>query len=101
MRLYSQGIRRDYHEAVKWYHLEVERGSSGAQANFGIMYLLGFGVSKNLTRAYMWLDLAAGKWIGLAQQGRTEAAEEMLPSQILRAQKMANDCKSRNYKNCD
>jgi uncharacterized protein len=100
-RNYGQGIRRDYREAVKWYHLAAERGSSGAQAHLGIMYIRGFGVSRNLIRAYMWLELASDRGIGVAQQGRAEAAEGMSPSQISRAKKMAANCRSRNYKNCD
>ena len=100
-RGYAQGIRRDYREAVKWYHLAAERGSSGAQAHLGIMYIRGFGVSRNLIRAYMWLELASDRGIGVAQQGRAEAAEGMSPSQIFRAKKMAANCRSRNYKNCD
>jgi TPR repeat protein len=100
-RGYGQGIRRDYREAVKWYHLAAERGSSGAQAHLGIMYIRGFGVSRNLIRAYMWLELASDRGIGVAQQGRAEAAEGMSSSQIFRAKKMAANCRSRNYKNCD
>jgi len=100
-RGYGQGIPQDYREAVKWYRLAAEMGSAGAQANLGMMYIRGFGVSRNLIRAHMWLDLASSKGIGLAQQGRAEATEEMTSSQISKAQKMAKDCKSRNYKNCD
>jgi len=100
-RGYGQGIRRDYHEAVKWYSLAAERGSPGAQAHLGIMYIRGFGVPRNLIRAYMWLELASNKGIGVAQQGRAEAAERMSLSQIFKAQKMAANCRSRNYKNCD
>ncbi len=100
-RGYGQGIPQDYREAVKWYRLAAEMGSAGAQANLGMMYIRGFGVSRNLIRAYMWLDLASAKGIGLAQQGRAKATEEMTPSQISKAKKMAKDCKLRTYKNCD
>ena len=100
-RGYGHGIRRDYREAVKWYRLAAERGNSGAQAHLGIMYIRGFGVSRNLIRAYMWLELASDRGIGMAQQGRTEAAEGMSPSQISKAKKMAANCRLRNYKNCD
>lgn len=100
-RSHGQSITQNYHKAVKWYRLGAELGSAGAQANLGMMYIRGFGVSRNLIRAYMWLDLASAKGIGLAQQGRTVAAEEMTPSQISKAKKMAEDCKLRNYKNCD
>jgi len=102
--IYERGygkLPQDYHEAVKWYRLAAEMGSAGAQANLGMMYIRGFGVSRNLIHAHMWLDLASAKGIGLAQQGRAEATEEMTPSQISKAQKMAKDCKFRNYKNCD
>ena len=100
-RGYGQGIRRDYREAVKWYRLAAVRGNPGAQAHLGIMYIRGFGVSRNLIRAYMWLEMASDRGIGMAQQGRTEAAEGMTPSQIFRAKKMAVTCRYRNYKNCE
>ena len=99
-RGYGQGIIRDYREAIKWYHLGAEMGSPGAQANLGMMYIRGFGVPRNLILAYMWLDLASAKGIGLAQQGRAEAAEEMTTSQISKAIKMAKKCKLRNFRNC-
>jgi len=97
----QQGLPQDYREAVKWYRLAAEMGNAGAQANLGMMYIRGFGVSRNLIHAHMWLDLASARGIGLAQQGRAEATEEMTPFQISKAQKMAKDCKFRNYKNCD
>lgn len=97
---YGQGIIRDYREAVKWYRLGAEMGSAGAQANLGMMYIRGFGVSRNLLLAHMWLDLASVKGIGLAQQGRAEAAGEMTSSQISKAIKMAKKCKLRNFRNC-
>ena len=100
-RSYGQGIRRDYREAVKWYRLAAEKGNPGAQAHLGIMYIRGFGVSRNLIRAYMWLELASDRGIGMAQQSRAEAAEDMSSSQIFRAKKMAANCRLRNYKNCD
>lgn len=100
-RGHGQSISQDYRKAVKWYRLGAELGSAGAQANLGMMYIHGFGVSRNLIRAYMWLDLASAKGIGLAQQGRIAAAEEMTPFQISKAEKMVKDCKLSNYRNCD
>ena len=97
----GQGVTQDYQEAIKWYRLAAEQGSSGAQASLGIMYGQGQGVSKDDIRAYMWLDLAASQGVNLAEHGRNLLAEKMTISQINEAQKKTMNCKNSDYKNCD
>jgi uncharacterized protein len=65
------------------------------------MYDLGEGVAQNNIRACIWKSLAAAKSEIDAAQQRDDLASRMTKDQLEKAQKMARDCKARNYKSCD
>jgi hypothetical protein len=48
----------------------------------------------------MWLDLAASNGSDLAEHGRNLLAKKMSPSQINKAEELAEVCKKSNYKDC-
>jgi hypothetical protein len=48
----------------------------------------------------MWFNLAANNGDVNAKENLDKMAKEMKPSQIANAQRMAQDCEKRNYKNC-
>ena len=56
---YGWGVPQDYKEAVKWYKLSAEQGSSGAQSSLGLMYKNGEGVPQNDIEGVKWLRLSA------------------------------------------
>ena len=97
----GEGANQDYQKAVKWYRLSAEQGNAIAQYNIGAMYAMGNDVSQDYARAYMWFSLAASNGGRNAEKGLESVAKEMTPSQIADAQRMARDCETMNYKNCE
>ena len=85
---------------LKWYQLAAEQGSGKAQSNLGLMYRKGEGVAQDNVLAHMWLNLAAsrlppGEERDKAVRNRDEVAEEMTPDQIVEAQRLARQWKSK------
>ena len=54
----GQGVRQDYHQAVKWHQKAAEQGDAKAQAMLGLMYAFGKGVRQNNVTAKMWYGKA-------------------------------------------
>ncbi|MCK5715832.1 MAG: sel1 repeat family protein, partial [Nitrosomonadaceae bacterium] len=96
----GKGVTQDYQEAAKWYHLAAEQGDVDAQNNLGVMYVKGTGINQDYILARMWFNLAANNGDINAKENLDKMAKEMKPSQIANAQRMAQDCEKRNYKNC-
>ena len=97
----GRGVVQDYAEAVKWYKLAAGQGFASAQHNLGFMYDNVQGVVQDYVRAHMWLNLAAAQGNANAVKNRDIVAAKMTTQQIAEAQKLARECKARNYKNCD
>ena len=97
----GKGVPQDYAKAVKWYRLAAEQGDGKAQHNLGWMYLKGEGsLRKDNSLAYMWFHLLLINGNELGGEPRNIAAEEMTPEDISKAQVMARECMSNDYKNC-
>jgi len=98
---YGWGVSKDDKEAVRWYRLAAEQRHVPAQSNLGWMYKMGRGVKMEFVRAHMWFDIAAS--LGDkddAPKFRDEVARYMTSAQITKAQKLARECKRKNYKDC-
>jgi hypothetical protein len=65
------------------------------------MYAMGDDVTQDYAHAYMWFSFAASNGSRNAKKGLESVAKEMTPSQIADAQRMARDCETMNYKNCE
>ena len=63
----SQGVDRNYVEALKWYRLSAIQGMAEAQFYMGIMITLGQGVMQNDDEAFKWYRLAADQGLAAAQ----------------------------------
>ena len=48
----------------------------------------------------MWANLSAAQGTEMGAQGRDIVANNMTPSQIEKAQKLARECVAKNYKGC-
>lgn len=61
--LYSTGtgVKRDYVEALKWYHASAEQGDDIAQVNLGVMYEQGQGTPQDYGLAKDYFLLASKK----------------------------------------
>ena len=96
----GKAVLQDYAEAVKWYRLPAEQGNASAQNNIGVRYENGEGVLQDNVRAHMWYNIAAANGHEKAGEWRDERAGLMTSADISKAQSMAKECMSSNYKNC-
>ncbi len=53
------GVRRDYHEAAKWYEGAANQKIADAELALGFLYEQGWGVSKDYRRAFEYFRAAA------------------------------------------
>jgi len=95
------GVPRNDSEVMKWYRLAAKQGHVIAQYNLGSIYANGKIVTQDYVRAYKWFDLAASKENKNAKESQEILAEYMTLAQIVEAQKMAQDCERKSYKNCE
>ena len=101
-RMYAtgQGVSQDNAEAVKWSQLAAEQGNAQAQTHLGFMYDKGKGVLQDNVIAHMWYNIGSAKGQELGGTNRDKIAKEMTSADISKAQSMARECMSSNYKNC-
>jgi TPR repeat protein len=85
---------------MKWATLAAEQGNATAHLLLGYMYANGQGVIQDNVYAHMWWDIAASSGDKEASKNRDAMAEQMTPSQIEEAQKLARECVAKNYKGC-
>jgi hypothetical protein len=78
----------------------AEQKSSANQYDLGLKYALGQGVAKDLTRAYMWWDIAASLGNKDAKRKRGIIEEQMIPADVLKAKQLAKECIAKGYKDC-
>ena len=102
-RMYAtgQGVSQDNAEAVKWSQLAAEQGNAQAQTHLGFMYDKGKGVLQDNVIAHMWYNIGSAKGQEIGGTNRDKIAKEMTSADISKAQAMARECMSSNYKNCD
>lgn len=100
----GQGVPQDDVRAAKWVEKSAAQGYAKAQHFLGMMYALGAGVPKDHVRAYMWSNVAAAHLKDALQPQAVEyqdkVARHMTPSQILEAQRLAQQCQARQFKGC-
>ena len=94
------GVSQDYQTAMKWYTLAAEQGNALAQFNLDVIYHKGHGVLQDHARAYMWFNLSVSTGHEVAFKVRDIVAEQMTPSEIEQAQKLAEECIAKNYNGC-
>ncbi|MBM2829449.1 MAG: Sel1 domain protein repeat-containing protein [Gammaproteobacteria bacterium] len=58
MYLKGLGTEKNYFEALNWFRKAAEQGVLEAQSNIGYIYENGFGVPKDIIRAYAWGSIA-------------------------------------------
>ena len=98
MYYHGDGVPQDYGEAMKWHSKAGEQGNASAQDSLGIMYAEGQGVRQDIVQAHMWFDLAAAQGDDKAKENRDEAASEMTPDQIAKAQRLAREWMAKHQK---
>ena len=94
------GVNLNYDMAAHWYLRAAEQGYAYAQTALGRMYADDRGVNRDVIRAYMWFSIAAGLWDPDAKRMQQTLVEAMSPSDILKAQRLAQHCIQKRFKNC-
>jgi len=97
----GQGVAQDYKEAVRLYKLAAQQGYAEAQFNLGLMYRNGQGTPQDFVRAHMWFNIAAVGGNSPRTKNRDLMARTMTAQQVEQAQRMARECMSSNFKQCD
>ena len=96
----GQGVTQDYREAAKWFRLSAEQGHADSQNNLGTMFVQGQGVTQDYIYAHMWFNIAASTGGKEALANRDRIAGKMTAGQIARAQELAKQCVTKDYKGC-
>ena len=95
----GKGVAQDLEEAFRWFKLAAEQGDAQSQFHLARMYQDGQGTAQDFVYAYMWFDLAtAGD--ARVRNLRDKLALKMTPTQIEKAQDMARECVTKEYKSC-
>jgi hypothetical protein len=92
----GEGVAQNYAAAAKWYRRAAEHvpnlgGAGQGRNNLGLLYLDGRGVPKDYVQAYMWFSLA-----GESNSNLPFAKDHMTPEQILKAERLVVEWKSRH-----
>ena len=97
----GQDVKLDNGEAVRWFKLAAAQGNLLAQVKIGVKYYRGEGVEQDYIKAHMWWNLAGASGDGSGFKNRDIVAEKMTQQQIAEAQRLAKECKIKNFSNCD
>jgi uncharacterized protein len=87
----GQGLPQDYQEALRWCGLAAEHSHGRAMFMLGRLYHTGHGVPEDVVRAHMWYNLATANGYGEGKKWRDRLADDMSPTQIAEAQKLARE----------
>lgn len=95
------GVEQNFREAFRWIRMGAEQQNKhSAQNDVGFMYAKGQGTIKDSVMAHVWFNIAASNGSSTGMKNRDIIAENMTPSQIAEAQKLARECIAREYKGC-
>jgi hypothetical protein len=98
-QMYEDGedVIQNYFLAAEWYRKAAEHepdlgGAGQGRNNLGMLYMDGRGVPQDYVQAYMWFRLAS------LEPNLSLAKAHMTPEQILDAERLVEDWKSRHVK---
>ena len=103
----GKGVTRSHQAAFTWLKPAAEQGEPLAQVTLGTMYEAGDGVPQDFIQAHMWFSLAAVSFSDtrslnvagpreVAIMARDMLVERMTQDQLVEAQKLAKEWKSKN-----
>lgn len=96
------GFKKDRKEAQKWSALAAKQGNADAQQLLGSLYYKGEGAEPDdVSKAYMWYDVAAAQGNEEAKKDRDNVAKELNPQQLAAAREKAQKCKVSKFAQCD
>lgn len=91
----GEGVTQNYAQAAKHYreaaqHVPDFGGAGQGRNNLGLLYMAGLGVPKDYVQAYMWFRLTN------FATNLSYAKAQMTPAQVLEAERMAAEWKTRH-----
>jgi TPR repeat protein len=92
----GEGVTQNYALAAEWYRKAAEHvpdfgGAGQGRNHLGLLYLNGYGVPKDYVQAYVWFSLD-----GESNPNLPFAKDHMTPEQILEAERLVVEWKSRH-----
>jgi len=87
--LREKGASNRYKEQIRQNLFKSRRGDAAALRQIGFHYAKGWGVIRDLTKAYMWFTLAAREGNDEALENRDSIAHTLSDTQIASAEAMA------------
>jgi TPR repeat protein len=87
----GNGVSQDDAKAVTWFTKAAGQGHGQAQRFLGVMVLTGRGVEQDWVSGYAWVHLSAENGVDEAVQLRDQLRQEMEPSQLEEAEKLAGE----------
>jgi TPR repeat protein len=91
--LHGDGAPRSTEMALFWFSLAAQQEDALAFAKLGMMYAQGRGVLQDFIQAHKWYNLSAAHGELKAAEARDVLAQQMTPTQIAEAQKLAGEWK--------
>jgi hypothetical protein len=87
-------VLQDYKEAIRWYKLAAEQDYSPAQYGLGKINE----VLQEYTTSHKWYNIAGANGFERALKSRDIVEEEMTPTQIIEAQRLAKEWVEKHQK---
>ena len=91
--LHGDGAPRSAEMALHLFSLAAQQEDALAFAKLGLMYAQGRGVLQDFIQAHKWYNLSAAHGELKAAEARDVLAQQMTPTQIAEAQKLAGEWK--------
>jgi TPR repeat protein len=102
MHKWGWGVPKSEREARKWSRLAAKQGNPQAQQLLGSLYYKQSGEeSPDVTRAYVWYEVAANQGSAEAKKDLAFLEKEMTPQQVSAARELAEKCKTSGYEQCE
>ncbi len=87
--LRERGASNRYQERIRLHLHMARQGDAASLREIGFYYAKGWGVIRDLTKAYMWFSLAVQEGNEEAAYNRDKVARALDASEIFRAEEMA------------
>jgi hypothetical protein len=87
----GEGAPQDDVQAMQWYLRAAEQGNVAAQSALGSYYWAGTGVPRDLSRAYMWSEIALAGGDENSKSKLEGLASQMTQSQVSAARQQAEE----------
>ena len=90
----GEGVTQDGMEAVRWFRAAAEQDDPRGELNLAMAHWMGLGIPRDVIEAYLWASLSAAKGNEEGKELQAAIRQEMTPSQIAKAQRLAKVSKA-------